>query len=162
MDFLKSRIVFPSVFQHRVFYPAICSATGDELHLLSCSLSLHVFVLPWGSSRGSWHRPQLSVTAVFLQPFIRCSLQCRDLVDEAKKFHLRPELRSQMQGPRTRARLGERCGGAGSSCRTGKGCVCHAVLRCSATRTRSAVRSGTEGGQQRRAGWFVKEWQHKG
>ncbi|KAF2975609.1 hypothetical protein EK904_003877 [Melospiza melodia maxima] len=40
------------------------------------------------------------------QPFIRCSLQCRDLVDEAKKFHLRPELRSQMQGPRTRARLG--------------------------------------------------------
>ncbi|XP_070624867.1 kelch-like protein 12 isoform X2 [Bos indicus] len=41
-----------------------------------------------------------------LQPFIRCSLQCRDLVDEAKKFHLRPELRTQMQGPRTRARLG--------------------------------------------------------
>uniref|UniRef100_A0A8C9NXH1 Kelch like family member 12 n=1 Tax=Spermophilus dauricus TaxID=99837 RepID=A0A8C9NXH1_SPEDA len=41
-----------------------------------------------------------------IQPFIRCSLQCRDLVDEAKKFHLRPELRSQMQGPRTRARLG--------------------------------------------------------
>ncbi|CAO2636980.1 Kelch-like protein 12 [Lemmus lemmus] len=40
------------------------------------------------------------------EPFIRCSLQCRDLVDEAKKFHLRPELRSQMQGPRTRARLG--------------------------------------------------------
>lgn len=45
-------------------------------------------------------------SAVF-QPFIRCSLQCRDLVDEAKKFHLRPELRSQMQGPRTRARLGK-------------------------------------------------------
>lgn len=42
-----------------------------------------------------------------LQPFIRCSLQCRDLVDEAKKFHLRPELRTQMQGPRTRARLGK-------------------------------------------------------
>lgn len=41
------------------------------------------------------------------QPFVRCSLQCRDLVDEAKKFHLRPELRSQMQGPRTRARLGK-------------------------------------------------------
>lgn len=47
------------------------------------------------------------MTHVFPQPFIRCSLQCRDLVDEAKKFHLRPELRSQMQGPRTRARLGE-------------------------------------------------------
>jgi kelch-like protein 12 len=27
-------------------------------------------------------------------------------VDEAKKFHLRPELRSEMQGPRTQARLG--------------------------------------------------------
>ncbi|XP_068121599.1 kelch-like protein 12 isoform X2 [Hyperolius riggenbachi] len=41
-----------------------------------------------------------------IQPLIHCSLQCRDLVDEAKKFHLRPELRSQMQGPRTRMRLG--------------------------------------------------------
>uniref|UniRef100_A0A2I2ZKF3 BTB domain-containing protein n=1 Tax=Gorilla gorilla gorilla TaxID=9595 RepID=A0A2I2ZKF3_GORGO len=40
------------------------------------------------------------------EPFIRCGLQCRDLVDEAKKFHLRPELQSQMQGPRTRAHLG--------------------------------------------------------
>lgn len=43
------------------------------------------------------------------QPLIRCSLPCRDLVDEAKKFHLRPELRSEMQGPRTQARLGIRC-----------------------------------------------------
>ncbi|XP_035238582.1 kelch-like protein 12 isoform X2 [Anguilla rostrata] len=41
-----------------------------------------------------------------IQPLIRCSLPCRDLVDEAKKFHLRPELRSEMQGPRTQARLG--------------------------------------------------------
>ncbi|NXR42445.1 KLH12 protein, partial [Zosterops hypoxanthus] len=49
--------------------------------------------------------PKWTVTNVSPQPFIRCSLQCRDLVDEAKKFHLRPELRSQMQGPRTRARL---------------------------------------------------------
>lgn len=40
------------------------------------------------------------------KPLIRCSLPCRDLVDEAKKFHLRPELRSEMQGPRTQARLG--------------------------------------------------------
>uniref|UniRef100_A0A2K6AB82 BTB domain-containing protein n=1 Tax=Mandrillus leucophaeus TaxID=9568 RepID=A0A2K6AB82_MANLE len=36
------------------------------------------------------------------EPFFRCSLQCRDLVDEAKK----PELQCQMQGPRTRAHLG--------------------------------------------------------
>lgn len=27
-------------------------------------------------------------------------------MDEAKKFHLRPELRSEMQGPRTQPRLG--------------------------------------------------------
>ncbi|KAB1258566.1 Kelch-like protein 12 [Camelus dromedarius] len=51
--------------------------------------------------------PWLTLLSDVFQPFIRCSLQCRDLVDEAKKFHLRPELRSQMQGPRTRARLGE-------------------------------------------------------
>lgn len=50
--------------------------------------------------------PWLTLLLLF-QPFIRCSLQCRDLVDEAKKFHLRPELRTQMQGPRTRARLGK-------------------------------------------------------
>lgn len=49
----------------------------------------------------------LTLLPPVFQPFIRCSLQCRDLVDEAKKFHLRPELRSQMQGPRTRARLGK-------------------------------------------------------
>ncbi|XP_017751997.1 PREDICTED: kelch-like protein 12 isoform X1 [Rhinopithecus bieti] len=50
--------------------------------------------------------PRYITDVIDAEPFIRCSLQCRDLVDEAKKFHLRPELRSQMQGPRTRARLG--------------------------------------------------------
>ncbi|NWH78362.1 KLH12 protein, partial [Piaya cayana] len=49
--------------------------------------------------------PRYITDVIDTEPFIRCSLQCRDLVDEAKKFHLRPELRSQMQGPRTRARL---------------------------------------------------------
>nr|XP_033774401.1 kelch-like protein 12 [Geotrypetes seraphini]XP_033774402.1 kelch-like protein 12 [Geotrypetes seraphini] len=50
--------------------------------------------------------PRYITDVIDAEPLIRCSLQCRDLVDEAKKFHLRPELRSQMQGPRTRARLG--------------------------------------------------------
>ncbi|KAF4018737.1 hypothetical protein G4228_010173 [Cervus hanglu yarkandensis] len=50
--------------------------------------------------------PRYITDVIDTEPFIRCSLQCRDLVDEAKKFHLRPELRTQMQGPRTRARLG--------------------------------------------------------
>ncbi|ELK34978.1 Kelch-like protein 12 [Myotis davidii] len=54
--------------------------------------------------------PRYITDVIDAEPFIRCSLQCRDLVDEAKKFHLRPELRSQMQGPRTRARLDEQCG----------------------------------------------------
>ncbi|KAE8623748.1 hypothetical protein XENTR_v10005717 [Xenopus tropicalis] len=50
--------------------------------------------------------PRYITDVIDAEPLIRCSLQCRDLVDEAKKFHLRPELRSQMQGPRTRVRLG--------------------------------------------------------
>uniref|UniRef100_A0A8C3TFI3 BTB domain-containing protein n=1 Tax=Chelydra serpentina TaxID=8475 RepID=A0A8C3TFI3_CHESE len=49
--------------------------------------------------------PRYITDVIDTEPFIRCSLQCRDLVDEAKKFHLRPELRSQMQGPRTRLTL---------------------------------------------------------
>lgn len=60
------------------------------------------------------HSPSLPPLLLLLKPFpsyfkplIRCSLPCRDLVDEAKKFHLRPELRSEMQGPRTQARLGQ-------------------------------------------------------
>ncbi|CAB4000819.1 kelch 12 [Paramuricea clavata] len=37
---------------------------------------------------------------------IHRSFACRDLVDEAKKYHLRPECRMEMQNERTRARLG--------------------------------------------------------
>lgn len=43
---------------------------------------------------------------VISQPLIRRSLDCRDLVDEAKKFHLRPECRHEMQSERTKPRLG--------------------------------------------------------
>ncbi|XP_018542865.1 kelch-like protein 12 isoform X1 [Lates calcarifer] len=50
--------------------------------------------------------PRYITDVIDAEPLIRCSLPCRDLVDEAKKFHLRPELRSEMQGPRTQARLG--------------------------------------------------------
>uniref|UniRef100_A0A3Q3FJK3 Kelch like family member 12 n=1 Tax=Labrus bergylta TaxID=56723 RepID=A0A3Q3FJK3_9LABR len=51
--------------------------------------------------------PRYITDVIDAEPLIRCSLPCRDLVDEAKKFHLRPELRSEMQGPRTQARLGK-------------------------------------------------------
>ncbi|KTG47737.1 hypothetical protein cypCar_00027832, partial [Cyprinus carpio] len=50
--------------------------------------------------------PRYITDVIDIEPLIRCSLPCRDLVDEAKKFHLRPELRSEMQSPRTQARLG--------------------------------------------------------
>uniref|UniRef100_A0AAQ4S1H1 BTB domain-containing protein n=1 Tax=Gasterosteus aculeatus aculeatus TaxID=481459 RepID=A0AAQ4S1H1_GASAC len=50
--------------------------------------------------------PRYITDVIDAEPLIRCSLPCRDLVDEAKKFHLRPELRSEMQGPRTQTRLG--------------------------------------------------------
>jgi len=34
-------------------------------------------------------------------------MQCRDLVDAAKKYHLRPDLRPLMQSDSTRVRTGE-------------------------------------------------------
>jgi len=40
------------------------------------------------------------------QQLIRQSLDCRDLVDEAKRFHLRPECRYSMQNCRTKSRVG--------------------------------------------------------
>ena len=44
---------------------------------------------------------------VCLQPLIKSSHACRDLVDEAKRFHLRPDLRTKMNGPRTLPRFGK-------------------------------------------------------
>ena len=38
---------------------------------------------------------------------VKSSHLCRDLVDEAKKFHLRPDLRTQMHNERTRPRTGK-------------------------------------------------------
>ncbi len=47
---------------------------------------------------------------ILLQVLVKKSLECRDLVDEAKKYHLRPDLRCQMQSARTRPRTGNiRC-----------------------------------------------------
>lgn len=40
------------------------------------------------------------------EPLVRRCHECRDLVDEAKKFHLRPDLRSCMYGLRTQPRYG--------------------------------------------------------
>ncbi|CAI9734107.1 12 [Octopus vulgaris] len=41
-----------------------------------------------------------------IEPLIRRCHECRDLVDEAKKFHLRPDLRSGMCSLRTQPRYG--------------------------------------------------------
>ncbi|KAK6176720.1 hypothetical protein SNE40_014964 [Patella caerulea] len=40
------------------------------------------------------------------EPLVKSSHKCRDLLDEAKKFHLRPDLRGQMNGPRMKTRIG--------------------------------------------------------
>nr|KAG5708496.1 hypothetical protein BaRGS_026223 [Batillaria attramentaria] len=40
------------------------------------------------------------------EPLIKSNHACRDLVDEAKRFHLRPDLRCRMNGPRTNPRIG--------------------------------------------------------
>nr|WEX30412.1 Kelch-like protein 12-A-3 [Carassius gibelio] len=50
--------------------------------------------------------PLYITDVIDIEPLIRCSLPCRDLVDKAKKFHFWPELHSEMQSPRTQARLG--------------------------------------------------------
>ena len=41
------------------------------------------------------------------QPLMRRSMLCRDLVDAAKKYHLRPDLRPLMQSDSTRVRTGK-------------------------------------------------------
>lgn len=52
------------------------------------------------------------LTAKFLtdvvdeEVLIKKSHECRDLLDEAKKFHLRPDLRNKMSGIRTQQRVG--------------------------------------------------------
>lgn len=50
--------------------------------------------------------PRYLTDTVDNEKLIRQSLDCRDLVDEAKKYHLRPECRSLMQNSRTKARIG--------------------------------------------------------
>ncbi|ESO99289.1 hypothetical protein LOTGIDRAFT_113379 [Lottia gigantea] len=40
------------------------------------------------------------------EALVKSCHKCRDLVDEAKKFHLRPDLRGQMNGPRMKTRIG--------------------------------------------------------
>lgn len=44
---------------------------------------------------------------LFDQKLIKQSLDCRDLVDEAKKYHLRPDCRCSMQNSRTKSRIGQ-------------------------------------------------------
>jgi len=41
------------------------------------------------------------------QPLVRKSMLCRDLVDAAKKYHLRPDLRPVLQSHSTRVRTGK-------------------------------------------------------
>lgn len=104
---LRSEPAPPSSTLHSLMC-SVCTTAAHSLHTAhSCAVSTAEGCLEGSASEGSPSSWPVAVIPLSPQPFIRCSLQCRDLVDEAKKFHLRPELRSQMQGPRTRARLGE-------------------------------------------------------
>lgn len=51
--------------------------------------------------------PRYLTDTVDTEELIRQSLDCRDLVDEAKKYHLRPDCRSSMQNSRTKSRIGQ-------------------------------------------------------
>jgi len=51
--------------------------------------------------------PQFLADRVAREELIRSSHQCRDLLDEAKDFHLMPERRGLLQSFRTRQRSGE-------------------------------------------------------
>lgn len=50
--------------------------------------------------------PEYLTDTVMLEKLIRCSIACRDLVDEAKDYHLLPARRELMQRFRTRPRFG--------------------------------------------------------
>ncbi|CAB1329921.1 unnamed protein product [Coregonus sp. 'balchen'] len=94
---LFSQKHFPEVVQHEEFMLLSQNEVDSEEPVFEA-------VLNWVKHNRKEREPYLS--EMLEHPLIRCSLPCRDLVDEAKKFHLRPELRSEMQGPRTQARLG--------------------------------------------------------
>ena len=46
------------------------------------------------------------IFCVTFQPLIKTSHACRDLLDEAKKYLLRPDLRTHLQTSRTKPRTG--------------------------------------------------------
>ncbi|XP_030829309.1 kelch-like protein 12 [Strongylocentrotus purpuratus] len=50
--------------------------------------------------------PVFITDVVDTQPLVKTSHDCRDLVDEAKMFHLRPDRRAEMHGPRFQPRTG--------------------------------------------------------
>ncbi|XP_074636237.1 kelch-like protein 12 [Acropora palmata] len=51
--------------------------------------------------------PRYLTDTVDNEKLIKQSLDCRDLVDEAKKYHLRPDCRCSMQNSRTKSRIGQ-------------------------------------------------------
>ncbi|XP_041460015.1 kelch-like protein 12 isoform X2 [Lytechinus variegatus] len=50
--------------------------------------------------------PVFITDVVDKQPLVKTSHDCRDLIDEAKMFHLRPDRRGEMHGPRFQQRTG--------------------------------------------------------
>ncbi|XP_033120037.1 kelch-like protein 12 [Anneissia japonica] len=50
--------------------------------------------------------PKYLTDTIDNEPLIKRNHECRDLIDEAKRFHLRPECRGQMDSVRTKPRTG--------------------------------------------------------
>jgi kelch-like protein 12 len=50
--------------------------------------------------------PQFLTDVCDKEPMIKKSFECRDMLDEAKKYYLRPDCRSEMNGSRFKIRTG--------------------------------------------------------
>lgn len=51
--------------------------------------------------------PQFLTDICDKEPMLKKSFECRDMLDEAKRFYLRPDCRAEMNGVRYRMRVGK-------------------------------------------------------
>lgn len=68
--------------------------------------------------------PSYLLNVVDNEELIKSSEACRDLVNEAKRYHMLPHARQEMQTPRTRPRLSA---GIGGTCPQPRKCRCPGV-----------------------------------
>ncbi|XP_023601241.1 kelch-like protein 18 isoform X6 [Myotis lucifugus] len=90
-------LVFPSFF-HKVFEAALAWVRYDREQRGPCLPEL------LSNIRLPLCRPQFLSDRVQQEDLVRCCHKCRDLVDEAKDYHLMPERRPHLPAFRTRPR----------------------------------------------------------